>query len=138
MQDIKVLVVDDDSDYRTLLREYLHEKGLSVLEVGSEEEAVQTAVSEVPDVILLDVILPGTDGYEVCRKLKSDNRTRGIPVMMLTARVGFNDKLQGFLAGAYKYFTKPCALEEIEEAIYGVLGNNGASRTINREIEMHY
>ena len=136
MQNIKVLIADDDSDYTALIREYFHGNGLSIIEVNSGRELVSKALSELPHVILLDLTMPGLSGYQTCRALKADERIRNIPVIMLTAWTSYQDKLNGFLAGAHRYITKPCDLEDIRNTIYSAIGNNGAASSIARDIEM--
>lgn len=133
MQDAKVLIGDGDRDFTDLLREYFEGDGLSVIEVNFGKELIETALAVLPDVILLEVMMPGVSGYETCRALKADERLRNIPVIILTARTSFQDKLNGFLAGAHKYITKPCDMEDIRDSINGSIGNNGTHRAITRD-----
>lgn len=102
-----VLIVDDEPGNITILAELLgSEYNIRVATTGAR--ALEIAFSEdSPDLVLLDIILPGMDGYEVCRKLKTDFRTQNIPVIFLTGKIGETNELKGFEAGAVDYVTKP-------------------------------
>ncbi|HTE21258.1 MAG TPA: response regulator [Armatimonadota bacterium] len=103
----RVLVVDDSAPTRELLRTLLESAGHHVLECGAGEPALRMACEEAPDVVLLDVQMPGIDGFEVCRRLKADPLTAPIPVVLVT---GLNDRpamLEGIAAGATDFVTKP-------------------------------
>ena len=117
MEAPKVLIVDDDNDYRELLREYLMDIGLAVIDAASGTEAMNAALLEMPDVILLDVMLPDVNGIDTCRMLKSIESLKDVPILFLSARAGLEDKLHGYLAGAKKYITKPCDMRAIENSI---------------------
>ncbi len=104
-----VLVVDDTPDNLLLMRELLEEQ-YRVRTAGSGPAGLRAAVEEPrPDLILLDVNMPGMDGYEVCRRLKADPLTRDIPLMFLTARADRDDEQQGLALGAVDYLGKPPA-----------------------------
>jgi len=102
-----ILVVDDEEDILELLRYNLAKEGYRVTCVASGEEAVKTAKAILPDLILLDLLLPGMDGLEVCRVLKGEDRTRSIPIIMLTAKGEEADIVTGLELGADDYVTKP-------------------------------
>jgi CheY-like chemotaxis protein len=102
-----VLVVDDEASIRLICRTNLRAHGLSVLEAADGEEALTIARREQPDLILLDVMLPGLDGLEVARRLAADERTAAIPVAFLSARAEEADLRRGLELGAVAYFTKP-------------------------------
>ena len=102
-----ILVVDDEEDILELLRYNLAREGYRVTGAASGEEAVKTARALLPDLILLDLLLPGVDGLEVCRRLKGDARTRPIPIIMLTAKGEEADIVAGLELGADDYVTKP-------------------------------
>lgn len=102
-----ILVVDDEEDILELLRYNLAKEGYRVAGAASGEEAVKAARSSLPDLILLDLLLPGLDGLEVCRQLKGDTRTRPIPIIMLTAKGEETDIVTGLELGADDYMTKP-------------------------------
>jgi two-component system alkaline phosphatase synthesis response regulator PhoP len=103
----KVLVVDDEENIRELVRYNLDREGYRVTTVGSGEEALQQAGSQVPDLIILDLMLPGIDGLDVCRELKHDPKTAHIPIVMLTVKGEESDIVIGLELGADDYITKP-------------------------------
>ncbi len=103
----EVLIVDDNPENLQVLGNILSEKDLSVSFATNGQEAIEAAEFEPPDMILLDISMPGMDGYEVCRKLKQSEKTRGIPVIFLTAKAGSEHVIKGFEAGAVDYVTKP-------------------------------
>ena len=107
MQKKKILVVEDDEDILELVRYNLSREGYEVESTVSGEEAIQTAGEEMPDLILLDVMLPGADGFEVCRRLKSRPETGRIPIIMLTAKGEEIDIVTGLELGADDYIPKP-------------------------------
>ncbi len=102
-----ILVVDDEVDIQELIRYNLKKDGFAVQAVGTGEDALAAATDLRPDAIILDLMLPGIDGTEVCRRLKSDSATRGIPVVMLTAKSEDADIVAGLEIGADDYVTKP-------------------------------
>ena len=105
----RVLVVDDNSTNRRLMQATLEAKYYSVELAATGPEALAAALNFAPQVILLDIMMPGMDGYEVCRRLKSDDRTRHIPVVMLTALNDAVDRVRGLEAGADDFLSKPVA-----------------------------
>lgn len=102
-----ILVVEDDDDIRELLRYNLAKEGFQVVAAPSGEEALKTVRAALPDLILLDLMLPGVDGLEVCRLLKQDPQTRNLPIVMLTAKGEEADIVAGLELGADDYITKP-------------------------------
>lgn len=102
-----ILVVDDDWMIREVLETYLTLNGYHVITTHSGEKALEMAFANPPDLIMLDVRMPGIDGYELCRYLKNDVRTRFTPVVMVTALEADDDKLQAIKAGADDFITKP-------------------------------
>jgi len=109
----RILVVDDEPQNRELLRDTLELRGYFVEEAGSGAEALARIAAAPPDVVLLDVAMPGMDGLEVCRKLKGDPLTAPLPVIMVTAHVDRKDRLAGIEAGADDYLTKPVDLQDL-------------------------
>ena len=107
MQDKTILVVDDEQDIRELLRYNLAHEGYRVECVSSGEEALRRARSRPPDLILLDLMLPGVDGLDVCRQLKADRRTSPSLIIMLTAKGEDADVVTGLELGADDYIVKP-------------------------------
>ena len=116
----KILVVDDEPDVRRLLEVVLGRQGYDVVSVGSGLEALVTAQREQPSLILLDIMMEGMDGWEVLRVLKMEEKTRGIPVVIVSARVEPKDKIRGLQEGAVDYITKPFSVTDVSESI-GVL-----------------
>jgi signal transduction histidine kinase len=108
-----VLVVDDEAKNRRLLRDVLSAKGYSVSEATNGEEALRCAREQHPDVILLDVMMPKLDGFEVCRELKADDETAATPILMVTALTERADRMKGIEAGANDFISKPIDTEEV-------------------------
>ncbi len=103
----KILVVEDEPDIRELIELNLRREGYTVHGAATGEEGVDLCQKLLPALVLLDLMLPGMDGLEVCKRLKSDGRTRNIPVIMLTARSEESDIVSGLEVGADDYVTKP-------------------------------
>jgi len=108
-----VLVVDDTIENLRLLSNMLSEEGYDVRAVTNGAQALQSVERDPPDVILLDIIMPEMDGYEVCRRLKARDRSKDVPVIFLTALTDTADKVRAFDAGGVDYVTKPFQLEEV-------------------------
>lgn len=102
-----ILVIEDDPDLRELVEYNLSRDGYRVTVVETGEEGLQIARREIPDLIVLDVMLPGIDGFEVCKKIKGSSHTSGIQIVMLTARTEESDIVTGLEIGADDYITKP-------------------------------
>lgn len=102
-----ILVVDDEADIRELVEFNLNRDGYDVINASSGEHAVEKAIQKLPNLILLDLMLPGIDGLEVCKRLKKNPKTEKIPVIMLTAKGGEADIVTGLELGADDYVTKP-------------------------------
>jgi two-component system phosphate regulon response regulator PhoB len=103
----KILVVDDEENIRELVRYNLAREGYQVSTVGSGEEALKHVSEKMPELIVLDLMLPGMDGLDVCRQLKNDSRTAHIPIVMLTVKGEESDIVIGLELGADDYITKP-------------------------------
>lgn len=112
----KILIADDDPANLRFLGEMLKSE-FEVYIASDGRTAVDLAVSELPDIILMDVMMPGTDGYTACRKLKADPVTAGIPVIFITARDRTEDIVQGFDAGGQDYLTKPASPQELHARV---------------------
>lgn len=108
-----VLVVDDETDILELVAFNLERQQYKVLTAGDGISAVKIAREKIPDLIVLDVMLPGLDGFGVYRELRADPRTSGIPVLMLTAKGEINDRIAGLELGADDYVTKPFSPREL-------------------------
>jgi DNA-binding response OmpR family regulator len=109
----KILVVDDEPDLLELLEVNFLAAGFIVLFASNGKEALRKAREKEPDLILLDVVLPGLDGLEVCRCLRQNAETSGIPILMLTARANEIDRILGLELGADDYVTKPFSVREL-------------------------
>ncbi len=110
----RILIIEDDRDITEAIRYNLEkEKGFSVLTAGSGDEGLNLAFQTKPHLILLDIGLPGLNGYEICRMLRRDAETRDIPVLILTARISESDKVLGLELGADDYITKPFGMREL-------------------------
>ena len=113
----KVLVVDDDRDIRELLVLDLEMSGYEVLVAENGFQAEEVARQELPDLIVLDVMMPGRTGFEVLTSLRADERTHDIPVVMLTAKTSDDDVWAGWSAGADYYMTKPFDYDQLDRFI---------------------
>jgi DNA-binding response OmpR family regulator len=103
----KVLVIDDEAPIRLLCRVNLEAEKMTVVEAPDGPSGLEKARSETPDVILLDVMMPGLDGWRVAEELLEDEQTRSIPIVFLTARAEFRDRAKGLNLGGIDYVTKP-------------------------------
>jgi two-component system phosphate regulon response regulator PhoB len=117
----KVLIVDDERDIVDLVSMHLKREGHEVVSVDNGLKVLPAALSHAPDIILLDIMLPGLDGIQVHKHLRSDPRTRRIPVMMLSARSQTTDRIAGLESGADDYLTKPFSPRELTLRINAVL-----------------
>jgi two-component system cell cycle response regulator DivK len=102
-----VLVVDDHEDNRRILRDLLRSAGYEVLEATTGEDGVETARARMPDLILMDIQLPGIDGYEATRRIKADDAVRRIPLIVVTSYALSGDDAKALAAGADAYVAKP-------------------------------
>jgi len=117
----RILVVEDEPDIASLLEYNLGREGYSVSVVSDGEEAVDRIVAEAPDLVLLDLMLPGLDGLEVCRRIKQDPATRNVPIIMVTAKGEESDLVLGLGLGADDYVTKPFSPKEVLARVRAVL-----------------
>jgi two-component system response regulator MprA len=114
----KVLIVDDDAHIRASLRRTLAFEGYQVREAGDGTGALEVALDELPDLVILDVMLPGIDGMEVCRRLRQVN---DVPILMLTALQGTSSQVEGLDAGADDYLVKPFVKDELLARVRALL-----------------
>lgn len=117
MQIKKILVVDDEKPIYSYLQKKLTKLGYTTFTADNGEDAIEKALSNLPDIILLDVKLPKLSGIEVCKRLKSDERTRNIPILMLSAKAQSSEIKEGMEAGADKYLCKPIGFPDILQEI---------------------
>jgi DNA-binding response OmpR family regulator len=103
----RILVVDDDENILSLERTILEQKGFDVTTAGGGEEALRVLRKDAFDLVLLDVMMPDKDGFEVCRQIKQEPRTKNLPVIFLTAKGGGDALAEGFDSGAVMYINKP-------------------------------
>jgi DNA-binding response OmpR family regulator len=117
-----VLVADDDRDILDLLAFRLGRAGYEVVSASDGEEALRLAVERKPDLAVLDVMMPKLDGYEVTRRMRADESTKRIPVILLTARVQEHDVARGFEVGADDYMKKPFSPAELRARVQAIIG----------------
>lgn len=117
----KVLVVDDEAPIRLLCRVNLEAEGMEVLEAGDGESGLALARAEGPDLVLLDVMMPAMDGWQVAERLFEDEVTRHIPLVFLTARAELRDRARGLELGGVDYITKPFNPVELASVVEGLL-----------------
>jgi DNA-binding response OmpR family regulator len=109
----RVLVVDDEQGILELLVMVLQDAGYEVSAASDGREAIVRALQERPDVIVLDILMPGLDGWQTCEHLLSHDQTASIPIIFLTARARTEDQLRGWHAGCFDYITKPFEVDEL-------------------------
>ena len=122
----KVLVVDDNLDSTMILRSILEGHGFAVAVAHSGAEALAQLERELPDAILLDVMMPEMSGFEVLKRVKSAHATSNIPVIMVTAKMQDDDVMSGYQCGADYYITKPCTAKQLLYGLGLVLGRADA------------
>jgi len=118
----RVLLADDDAALRRLIRATFSDAEFVLLQAVDGSEALSLAQEQHPAVVLLDVNMPGLDGFEVCRRLKGDPATSDIKIIMLTARGADRDRLEARNAGADEYFVKPFSPIQLLDKVYALLG----------------
>ncbi|MFZ9556665.1 MAG: response regulator, partial [Limnohabitans sp.] len=126
----RVLIVEDEPAIAELISINLRHHGLSPLWVENGELAQKEIDTVLPDLILLDWMLPGESGVTLARKWRSDPRTKGVPIIMLTAKVDENDKVKGLDAGADDYITKPFSVSEMLARIRAVLRRRAPEQAV--------
>ncbi len=124
----KILIVDDDIDSLKLIGLMLQRQGYEITAASSGAQALTKASGETPNLIILDVMMPDMDGYEVCRRLRANPNTQNIPIIMFTAKTLVDDKVAGFEAGADDYLTKPTHPAELASRVKAVLARSAAKQ----------
>jgi DNA-binding response OmpR family regulator len=129
----KILIVDDDLDTLRLVGMMLQKQGYQIVAASSGPQGLELAFNELPDLILLDVMMPMMDGYEVARRLRANEKTANTPILMFTAKSQLDDKVTGFEAGADDYLTKPTHPTELQAHVKALLArsNKGKGGGIN-------
>ena len=120
----RVLVADDDEDILALVAFRLERSGCRVLKASDGEEALRVALEEIPDLAVLDVMMPRLDGHEVTRRIRANEKTSRIPIILLTARAQDGEVGAGFEAGADDYVKKPFSPQELGARVQAILGRS--------------
>jgi DNA-binding response OmpR family regulator len=127
----KILIIDDDLDTLRLVGMMLQKQGYQILAASNGKQGLDLALEEIPNLILLDVMMPQMDGYEVARHLRSNPKTVDIPILMFTAKSQLDDKVTGFEAGADDYLTKPTHPAELQAHVKALLTRSAKGSKIN-------
>jgi DNA-binding response OmpR family regulator len=117
----RVVIADDDPDIRRLVQITVSNAGCDVTVASDGEQALELIRKSPPDLVILDVLMPRMDGWEVARELKADPLTQGVPIMFLTSRGQEHDVLEGFNSGAADYMVKPFSPRELQVRVRAVL-----------------
>jgi DNA-binding response OmpR family regulator len=124
----KILIIDDDVDTLRLVGLMLQRQGYRISAAANGEQGISKALEEKPNIILLDVMMPDMDGYEVTRRLRKNPATQSIPILMFTAKSQLDDKVVGFEAGADDYLTKPTHPNELQAHVKALLSRTGTTQ----------
>src|SRR5512140_2918061 len=127
----KILVVEDESLTQDMLRRFFEIVGYEVLKATNGVDAVKQAVDGQPNLIILDINLPDINGYEVCRRLRAEDRTRRIPIIFLTEKDDRRDKLTGLELGADDFLTKPFDIEELRLRVHNIIQRMGGTALVD-------
>ncbi len=127
----KLLVVEDEVITSDLLRRYFEIVGYEVINALNGADAIKMAVEEQPRVVILDIMLPDTDGYEVCKQLRANEKTRHIPIIFLTQKDERRSRLDGLELGADDYITKPFDVEELRLRVHNILDRTGGTPLVD-------
>src|SRR5581483_5480013 len=133
----KILIVDDDVDTLRLVGLMLQRQGYQISAATNGEQGLAKAFEEKPDIILLDVMMPDMDGYEVARRLRKNPATQTTPILMFTAKTQLDDKVTGFEAGADDYLTKPTHPAELQAHIRALLSRVSPKKTEELDTASH-
>jgi phosphate regulon transcriptional regulator PhoB len=137
MEGARILIVEDDPDILELVQYNLQRKGFQVLSSSNGENGLKLAKERVPDLIVLDLMLPGMGGLTVCQQLKEDPRTKDIPVVMLTAKSEENDIITGLEMGADDYVAKPFSPKELVARVRAILRRtNAGTEAVDGRLEV--
>lgn len=125
----KILIIDDDLDTLRLVGLMLQKQGYQIAAAGGGQQGLDLAFSDTPDLILLDVMMPQMDGYEVARRLRANENTAGVPILMFSAKSQLDDKVTGFESGADDYLTKPTHPTELQAHVKALLARSNKGKT---------
>lgn len=124
----RILIIEDDPDAAQVMSDTLDGAGYGVLTSPDGEQGLEAAIQEQPDLIILDLMLPGRDGVDICRDLGASDATKSIPVIVVTARSELSVKLSSFMAGARRYICKPFDIDKLLDEVARVFRQTQASR----------
>ena len=124
----RVLVADDDGDILRLISQRLAHRGYQVITAGNGDEALRAVFEELPDAAVLDGIMPGIEGHEICAQMRADARTADIPVVLLTAKAADADEREASDAGVDAYIVKPFRIEQLDATLRELLTSAQARR----------
>jgi DNA-binding response OmpR family regulator len=128
----KILVADDETNVRHLLRSALEARGFEVIEAANGAEAIRAVWDRHPDLVILDVMMPGMSGYDICEVLKENPESEAVPILMLTGRNGIDEHRTGKRLGADGYMTKPFDLPRLLERVDDLVRRGGGAQEIRR------
>ncbi len=128
MTNQRILVIEDETNIQELLKYNLEKSGYKVTVMENGADGLEEAMENVPDLILLDLMLPGMDGLEVCKRLRMEKKTKKVPILMLTAKSEELDKILGLELGADDYITKPFSIKELTARIRATLRRIGEDK----------
>jgi DNA-binding response OmpR family regulator len=129
----RILIIEDDPATSRLVEYSLRHAGYDVLRAANGLEGIRKALTEAPDLVILDVMLPGLDGFEICHRLKSDAATTRLPILMFSAKAQEIDKTTGLKVGADEYLTKPAAPAEIISRVQKLLAKKNLAAPARKE-----
>lgn len=118
-----VMVVDDDAFVREIIRAKLTSKGLDVIEAANGQEALKKAEAEKPKLIVLDIMMPGMNGFDVCERLRANPQTVNVPILFLTSRGDQEDRERAMRLGALDFFMKPFSPQKLSEKVLEIIHN---------------
>ena len=130
----KVLIIEDDPATSRLVEYSLRHAGYQVVRAANGLEGIRMARSEAPDLVILDVMLPGLDGYEICHRLKGDAATARLPIMMFSAKAQEIDRNTGLKVGADEYLTKPAAPADIIARVQKLLAKRDLTAPARKDV----
>lgn len=133
-----IFIIDDEQDIREILKINLESEGYDIKSFPSADDALKGFKSEKPDLIILDVMMEGKDGFEFCREIRANDRLKSIPVIFLSAKSEEFDKVLGLELGGDDYLTKPFSIKELRSRIKAVLRRTGDIPEIEKQLLLRY